>query len=475
MSLRDKLSGCWSYINDELFPWLHERMEPLTKAHKEVVTVLEVVHIDTFLPYCGSGPGRPLAGRAALARAFVAKAVLDLPTTSMLIDRVKVDKTLRRLCGWERFNEIPSEATFSRAFDEFASSKLAERVHEALIKEAYAERLVGHISRDATAIEARERPAAKPAPAAEEKQKPSKRRRGRPRKSEAKVDTSKGSVGEQSEAKQLQPEHLQAGQPEAETAMPALEPASAPAAPAGEESKQGKRRRGRPRKSEAKVEQPKIEQLQVEQLQAERLQAVQPEAKKQKRRVERQPGMSLEEMLADLPKQCDVGTKLNAKGYKTSWIGYKFHIDVADGDIPVSCVLTSASLHDSQAAIPLATMTAKRVTSLYDLMDAAYDDEEISKHSRSLGHVPIIDVNPRNNATQKEELANEAKARRRLDFQFPEDVRYNQRSSSERVNGHLKDNHGGSTVRVRGHDKVYSHLMFGIVAITVEQMMRFVT
>ena len=30
-----------------------------------------------------------------------------------------------------------------------------------------------------------------------------------------------------------------------------------------------------------------------------------------------------------------------------TWIGYKLHIDVADGQIPISCILTSASLHDS--------------------------------------------------------------------------------------------------------------------------------
>jgi hypothetical protein len=50
----------------------------------------------------------------------------------------------------------------------------------------------------------------------------------------------------------------------------------------------------------------------------------------------------------------NVGTKKNSKGYKESWIGYKLHLDVADGQIPISCILTSASLHDSQAAIPLA-------------------------------------------------------------------------------------------------------------------------
>ena len=56
-----------------------------------------------------------------------------------------------------------------------------------------------------------------------------------------------------------------------------------------------------------------------------------------------------------------VHVKRDAKGYQTSWSGYKLHIDAADGAIPVSCLLTSASLHDSQVAIPLATLTAERV------------------------------------------------------------------------------------------------------------------
>lgn len=52
-------------------------------------------------------------------------------------------------------------------------------------------------------------------------------------------------------------------------------------------------------------------------------------------------------------------------------------------------------MHDSQAAIPLALMTAERVTNCYDLMDAAYCSSVLREHSRSLGHVPLIDHNPR--------------------------------------------------------------------------------
>ena len=105
--------------------------------------------------------------------------------------------------------------------------------------------------------------------------------------------------------------------------------------------------------------------------------------------------MTLPEMLDDLPTDCDVGTKKNSKGYRESWTGYKLHIDVADGQIPITCLLTSASVHDSQVAIPLATMSAERTTNFYDLMDAAYDAEAVREHSRSLGHVPLIDINPR--------------------------------------------------------------------------------
>ena len=76
--------------------------------------------------------------------------------------------------------------------------------------------------------------------------------------------------------------------------------------------------------------------------------------------------MILPERLADLPRTCDVGVKRDAKGHQESWNGYKLHIDAADGGVPLSCILTSASLHDSQVAIPLATLTAARVTNLHD-------------------------------------------------------------------------------------------------------------
>jgi hypothetical protein len=379
MPLREMLSNTWDHIQGFLFPMLREEVGPLTAQHERLVIVLDVARIEGFVQMWPGLPGRPPQDRHALARAFVAKAVLDLPTTAGLIERLAVDATLRRLCGFERASEVPSESTFSRAFAEFADSSLPSRIHEALIKRTHKDRIVGHIARDATAIEARE----KPVPAA---------------------------------------------------------PAAAAVTP--------KRKRGRPKKGEAV-------------------------AKPEPRRLERQAGQTLAQMLADLPTCCNVGTKRNAKGHTTSWIGYKLHIDTADGDIPITCLLTSASVHDSQVALPLATMTASRVTNLYDLMDCAYDAPEIRDNSRALGHVPIIDCNPRRGG--KAQAKAEARAKRVAGYQPAEEVRYNQRSSAERVNGNLKDNCGAHHLRVRGAPKVFCHLMFGIVVVSVEQIMRLVT
>lgn len=384
MSLRDSLSSYWRKFQGELFPFLEETVGFLTEAHRTLITVVDMTRLEAFVPHWHGLPGRPPAERAALARAFVAKAVLNLPTTRMLIERVEADTTLRRLCGWSRPSEVPSEATFSRAFAEFAESELPSRVHEVLIRQIHTDRLVGHIARDATAIEGHEKPqrgAEEPEPSAP---KPAPRKRGRPRKGE--------------------------------------EPAPKPPG-----------------------------------------------------RLERQAEMTLREMLADLPRRCDVGVKRNAKGHQETWIGYKLHIDTADGDIPVSCILTSASVHDSQVAIPLATMTAGRLVNLYDLMDSAYDAAEIKAHARALGHAPIIDVNPRRNIALKQELALEAKRQALVGHRLAEDIRYNERSSAERVNANLKDNHGGRTVQVRGPAKVLCHLMFGVLVVAVTQIIRLVT
>ena len=80
----------------------------------------------------------------------------------------------------------PGEATFSRVFAEFADSEFPARVHEAMIRSPMRDRVVEHISRDSTAIEARERPERKPKPEKKpETSDPTQPKRGRPRTGEA--------------------------------------------------------------------------------------------------------------------------------------------------------------------------------------------------------------------------------------------------------------------------------------------------
>jgi len=362
----EKIAEIWGRVQRNLFPYLREELGPLTEGHERVVLVLEVVRVEAHVrPGWMRRYGRRPKDRKALARAFVAKMCYNEATTSSFLDRLRADRKLRQICGWQLESEIPSESTFSRAFEEFAKMELADRVHEALVKKHVAEDVVWHVSRDSTAIEAREKPVEK-----EVRERP-KRKRGRPKKGEER---------------------------------PAAEPT----------------------------------------------------------RLERQYVQTSEGAIAELPKACDVGTKIDSRGSKRHWVGYKFHVDVGDGGIPLSAITTSASVHDSQVAIPLAKKTAGRVASWYDLMDSAYDADLIHRVSRELGHVPIIE--PHQGRRKGTVWVAPDRARR-----------YEVRTMSERFNARLKDDCGGRNVRVRGHSKVHAHLMFGLLVVFSEALLGLVT
>ena len=134
--------------------------------------------------------------------------------------------------------------------------------------------------------------------------------------------------------------------------------------------------------------------------------------------------------------------------------------------MPLGCFTSSASLHDSQVAIPLMKRLATSVVSCYDLMDSAYDAESIHKVSESLGHVPIIDKNPRRG---KKQSVGQLSC---YTFVPAESIRYKERSNAERGNSRLKDSFGLRFVRVRGHDKVHLHIMFGIIALFADQLLK---
>lgn len=372
-------------LQQELFPLLQSCVGPLSGQMQLLASVVSLAPLGRLLSARRAATGRPAKDRAALATAFMAKAILNLGTTRDLISRLRVDEALRKFCGWSSVQALPHESKFSRAFAEFAATELPQQLHEAVIAATQKERLIGHIARDSTAIPARER-------FAEEAQKEKQKEK---------------------------------------------------------EKKVKQRRNKRARGSFAKAK-----------------------AAERGTRIQRQRHQQLPRMLSELPRQCDIGAKKNSQGNEQYWRGYKLHLDVADGQVPISAVLTSASVHDSQVAIPLMTLTSQRVVHLYELMDSAYDADDIHAHSRQLNHVPIIAPHPRRGTKKPSQLQKVFPDKPMPQLTWAQQDRYKERTMSERVNGRLKDEFGASHLRVRGAAKVMAHLMFGVLALTVDQWMR---
>src|SRR5579863_916476 len=381
-------------LQEELFPLLQTVTGPLSEQMQLLASVMALAPLERLLSARRSSTGRPAKDRAALATAFMAKAILNLPTTRDLMGRLRVDEALRQYCGWSTVEALPHESKFSRAFAEFAQTELPQQLHEAIVAATQKERLIGHIARDSTAIAARER-----YPETEQ-QKEAKRKE----KAEQAKKKNKGGKG------------------------------------------------GRKKGSKGGF--------------------LRAKAADRGTRIQRQRHQKLDRQLKDLPQQCDTGAKKNTKGHEQYWRGYKLHLDVADGQIPISAILTSASVHDSQVAIPLMTMTSSRVTYLYELMDSAYDADPILAHSRQLNHVPIAAPHPRRGTKKPSKMQKVFPDKPTPQLTWAQQERYKTRTMSERVNARLKDEFGASQIRVRGAAKVMAHLMFGVLALAVDQWLR---
>lgn len=365
MSFKQTLSKFWNNVQYTLFPQLKQDLGELSSDHKKLASILELVRIEEFIPDTRFNDGRPVKERKAIARAFIAKVVFKFHYTKQLVKQLNLDHQLRALCGFDALKKLPSEATFSRAFKQFANSSLPDRVHQTLIKELYKDQIIGHVVIDSTPLEVREKCL---------KKDNVKKRKLKEIKRKAKK--------------------------------------------AGELNRRQK-------------------QLQEE---------------------------NLDKMIDDLPKPCDKGMKKSSQGYTMIWKGYKLHAAVDDHCVPLAIIVTSASLNDCEAAIPLSLKSNLVAKNLYDLMDAAYDHPEIKENSISLGHVPIIDKCP-HSAAQKVEKEAEKERKKLLDFATAEDKRYKERLPKERFNAYYKDYCGGSNIFYRGHSKVSCHVMFGVLTL----------
>lgn len=354
---------------------IEEQTGNLCNQYKELISVLELVRVENFLPCYRFNRGRPTKDRSCIARAFIAKVVLKLPYTKQIVKALKQDKQLRIICGWEEHSKIPSESKFSRAFHEFATTSLPDRVHQALIHEIYKDEIIGHIGNDSTPLVGREKPL----------------------------------------------------------------------------KKEGTRKERKKLSNERYLREKKGEEL---------------------GRKKKQMNQTLEKMIEEIPTSCDMGMKKNAQGIATVWKGYKLHAAVDDMGIPVSAILSSASLNDCEVGIPLMAKSSRVVKNFYDLMDSAYDVPEIKEYSLLLGHVPLIDVHARSTA-QKAEKEDERRRKWLLKAYTAEDRRYRKRFSKERFNSVFKEYYGGRNIQYKGPIKVFCHAMFGVLAYTATTLISF--
>ena len=93
---RELIMQRWNVIQHELLPELRNDVGTLTPKLEKLIHTLEWVRIEEFTDSTWCGVGRPPHERAWLANAFVAKAVLGLTTTAGLIERLTIDRALRR-------------------------------------------------------------------------------------------------------------------------------------------------------------------------------------------------------------------------------------------------------------------------------------------------------------------------------------------------------------------------------------------
>ena len=157
MSFREKLSPMWRNLKYTLFPELEKVNSELSERHKKLISILELIRIEDFIPCTRFKMGRPQKDRTAIARAIVAKIVFKIPYVKHLLEYLKVDHNLRVICGWIFPEELPSESRFSRAFRDFAKLKISEKAHQYLIKNAYNEQIVEHVIKDSTPLDVREK------------------------------------------------------------------------------------------------------------------------------------------------------------------------------------------------------------------------------------------------------------------------------------------------------------------------------
>jgi transposase len=116
--------------------------------------------------------------------------------------------------------------------------------------------------------------------------------------------------------------------------------------------------------------------------------------------IEDQLDVDLETLRTTVPSQPNWGIKKNSEGKNTFWFGFKAHLAVGTkSQYILQSLMSSASLNDEKAAIPLLKGIQERLSSLtiqYCTLDAGYDYEAIYIQLHRMKAKAIIAYNKRN-------------------------------------------------------------------------------
>jgi len=177
------LSEYWSTLQISLIPFMEQVVETrLTEKEKRLVAIMDVIGVEKRLDHpCHYGRGRKPCDIRSMARAFIARAALNLSQTKMLREMLLGSVALRAICGFESRERVPGESVFSRSLAVLARSGFGDKTHEALVRTHVCESVVMHVSRDSTEIASREKPSRKEDAS---KGKVVRRHRGRPKRGE---------------------------------------------------------------------------------------------------------------------------------------------------------------------------------------------------------------------------------------------------------------------------------------------------
>jgi transposase len=166
-------------ISFELQNCFEEMLNEQQKTFMHILRCIEE-HLPALVrPYAGTG--RIPYQYQPFLRSQFAQIYFQIESTKKLIERLRADPNLRLLCG---FAKIPGKSSFSRAFSHLAETGILPATLEGFAKETFKDKVVYHVNRDSSAINAREKAEKK----SKGKGKKLQKKRGRPRKSEKKPE-----------------------------------------------------------------------------------------------------------------------------------------------------------------------------------------------------------------------------------------------------------------------------------------------